>query len=169
MTEPSADQRKRLRDFAFRAEANLEFIERYVAKNPRSTEVFEVTQLLTSLLWLVGAANEWLDIDEVPIDDLYAVGCPHLEFTGSSAPATLSELTNFLRNAITHLNIDIHGAEGSITDIVLWNHRRGRLAEAHTADLRISVSDLRRLAKVLPERYGLLGPERQLRIRSDRL
>ena len=169
MTDLSADQRRRLTELADRAKANLEFIERYVALHPNPTGVFEVTQLLASLLWLVVAADQWLEIDDQRLEELHQHGWPQLQFSGQEIPTTLRKLTKFLRNAVAHVNLDVLGDGDNITGMKLWNQRRVRLGEPHTADLIISVKDLRRLADLLPVQYGLIGSNRPLRIRRDRL
>lgn len=169
MTDLSADQSRRLTELADRAKANLEFVEGYVALHPNTTRVFEVTQLLASLLWLVVAADQWLEIGDVPLEDLHLRGWPHLQFSGQEVPTTLRKLTEFLRNAVAHVNLDVLGDGNNITGMKLWNQRRVRLGEPHTADLIISVKDLRRLADLLPVQYGLIGSNLPLRIRRDRL
>jgi hypothetical protein len=169
VTEPSADQRSRLQDFASRAQANLDFVERYVKENPGTSDVFEVTQLLTSLLWLVVAANEWLDLEATPLEQLVSEGCPGLVFRGPRPPSNLRELTTFVRNAVAHMNIDFHSDNQAIGAITLWNQQNRRPKAPHTADLHISVADLRRLAEFLPRRCGLIGSEQLLILRPDRV
>jgi hypothetical protein len=169
--ELSAAQADRLREFAERTRTNLMFIERHVRDNPASPEVYEVTQLLNSLLWLVVAADEWLVIDDtVSLETLRHEGFPRLRLTGKKPPTDLKTLTSFLRNAVSHVNLDFVGEMGQITEVRLWNHQHGKLTEPHTADLVVSVAELRRLAELLPMRYGLLEPTMgTLKLRPERL
>jgi len=169
--ELSAAQTVRLREFAERTRTNLVFIERHVRDHPATAEVYEVTQMLNSLLWLVVAADEWLVIDEmVSLEKLRHEGFPTLRFTGKRPPTDLKSLTSFLRNAVSHVNLDFVSDMGQITEVRLWNHQHGKLTEPHTADLVVSVAELRKLAELLPMRYGLLEPTTEtLKLRPERL
>jgi hypothetical protein len=169
--EASASQVERLRDFAQRTHANLGFIDRYVAQHQPTDEVYEVTQLLNSLLWLVVVADEWLVLHElVPIDALYREGLTTLRLTGDEIPTDIASLTHFLRNAVSHVNVEVVSDLGRITEVRLWNHLYGKITAPHKTDLVISVTDLRLLAELLPRRYGLLEPASgPLILRPDRL
>ena len=169
--EPAKEQAERLKNFAERTWANLIFIEQHVPEDSASSDVYEVTQLMNSLLLLVVAADEWLYVDDgVSLEALTDDGLPVLLFTGERPPKDLKGLTHFLRNAISHVNVDFASESGRITAVALWNHRNGKLTEPHTADLVVSIDNLRLLAEFLPRRYGLLEPATgTLRIRADRL
>ena len=93
--EPSAAQADRLREFAERTRTNLMFIERHVRENPASAEVYEVTQLLNSLLWLVVAADEWLVIDDtVSLETLR-----HEVWGGKSRSASGGSVVDMMKSA----------------------------------------------------------------------
>jgi len=97
-------------------------------------------------------------------------GFPRLRLTGRKPPTDLKTLTSFLRNAVSHVNLDFVSEMSQITEVRLWNHWHGKLTEPHTADLVVSVGELRKLADVLPKRYGLLEPATGiLKLRPDRL
>jgi hypothetical protein len=148
--------------------ANLLFIEDRVGGDHEGAEVYEVTQLLNSLLSLVVAADEWLVVEEwVSLEMLRQGGFPALRFSGNNPRSDLRSLMHFIRNAVSHVNVDITSDRGQITAVRLWNHLNGRLKEPHTADL---VEELRQLAGLLPMRCGLLEPTTTiLELRADRL
>src|SRR5438270_9875384 len=147
MTEPPRDVSGRLKDLAKRAQANLEFVEQYVDSHPDTTKAFEVTQLLASLLWLIVAVDQYLEPSHETTDGLREKGWPTLRFEGPTPPQkTVGALTHFLRNAIAHVNVELIGDGHRITRVRLWNIEGGKASGLHTADLELSVADLRRLA-----------------------
>lgn len=112
-------------DFAKRTRKNLRAIE-----SLRSTgDVFEVTQLVNSMLGLlVFPREEFLEkIPKVPLETLLAYGWPVPKVReGFTQAAHLGDLVRYLRNAISHFNIEFVGnGENEIRSIRVWNTDRG--------------------------------------------
>lgn len=116
-----------VKDFARRTQKNLEFIERY--KDDPGSEVYEVTQLINSLLGLIVFPEQrfYNYIPEIPLAELEREGwrCPRVRGNYPQV-ANLRELARYMRNAIAHSNLqfldDRHS--GSISGIILWNENR---------------------------------------------
>lgn len=130
-------------DFAKRTEANLHAI-RGLKKNDGQAPVFEVTQLVNSMLGLlVFPQQRYLDrIPETPISDLASNGWPIPEVVGSYPQVTdLRQLVRMLRNAVTHCNLEFEpGVDNDIDSLTVWNTdpRSGKV----TWKARLTVSDL---------------------------
>lgn len=116
-------------DFAKRTQANLELIERLSQENPNS-EVFEVTQLINSMLGLlVFPKEEYFDsIPEKSFDELRHDGW-QLPRTRGDYPQVrnLRELIRYLRNSISHFNIEFQANDLTyqIYGLKVWNKNRG--------------------------------------------
>ncbi len=132
-----------VRDFAKRTRKNLRFIEQAQAEG---VEVYEVTQLVNSLLGLLVFPKEryYNRIPELSLQELKESGWPEIQVTGDfKKHKDLRELMRFLRNSIAHCNIEfladhyykLHGLR-------VWNESGGVKnweAELSFEDLRLIV------------------------------
>lgn len=111
-----------VRDFALRTRKNLEAIE---ALHDLNAEVYEVTQLINSMLGLlVFPQQEYVEtIPKTPLDQLRQDGWPIPRVTGGFQQVTdLNQLIRYLRNAVAHFNIEFIGdGESNIKVLRVWN------------------------------------------------
>jgi hypothetical protein len=125
-----------VRDFAERTRHNLEFI-RAALKKPdqeaaahKQAEVYEVTQLINSMLGLlVFPQQEYFEaIPRTPLRDLVAEGWPELDVTPGLPDQVdnLSDLMRYLRNAITHFNVKFLAPSGHLEGLRVCNRRHGK-------------------------------------------
>ncbi|MCO5199447.1 MAG: HEPN family nuclease [Anaerolineae bacterium] len=118
-----------VQDFAQRTLQNLEFIEQKVKDDP-DAELYEVTQLINSLLGLVVFPQQhfYEKVPETPLEKLAECGWPDVKTLAGDPPvAHLKELTRYMRNAIAHFNIQFTADENpphEITGVKLWNSNR---------------------------------------------
>jgi hypothetical protein len=131
-------------DYAQRTRKNLEFIERTVREQPEA-ELFEVTQLINSLLGLLVFPFERLR-DQIPttsLADLRAQGWVVPEVSGDFPQVEdLSELVRYLRNSVAHFNLEFIADEnGKIEGLHIWNVNRGR----RNWEAKIKIAELRDL------------------------
>lgn len=111
-------------DFAERTRKNLKVIEDIQKINERKEEVYEVTQLINSMLGLlVFPQQEYCDrIPETPLEQLANEGWPNIGRVAGFPPRpNLKELFKYLRNAIAHFNMQFLVDEGKISGVKLWN------------------------------------------------
>jgi hypothetical protein len=118
-----------LHDFAQRTQKNLLFIECHI--NDPDYEVYEVTQLINSMLGLLVFPQQYYirHIPQVSLAELMQMGWPEVRVTSDIKaskfyrPCTnLRELVRYLRNSISHFNIQfLSDANGKITGIRVWN------------------------------------------------
>ena len=122
-------------DFAKRTRINLnifrriqkehpEIIERFKEEDPQ-TDMYEVTQLINSLLGLLVFPREEF-IGKIPyksIKELIMEGWPIPRIKGQYTQANnLNQLVRYLRNAIAHCNIKfISDTNKTIVGLELWN------------------------------------------------
>ncbi|VFU09777.1 HEPN family nuclease [Methylocella tundrae] len=116
------DYESLLYDFADRTRHNLEVIQQAKEKGEC---VYEVTQLINSLLGLLVLPNERFTdiIPKTPLSELVEQGWPVPSVSGEFREATdLRELVRYLRNAISHFNIDFHtDSKSALSGITVWN------------------------------------------------
>ncbi len=101
------DYQNLVKDFPRRTRQNLETLRCLQAEQP-SQEIYEVTQLVNSLLGLLVFPQQkyFNTIPEIPLDDLAAQGWPIPEVIGDFPQVkNLCDLIQYLRNAIAHFNI----------------------------------------------------------------
>lgn len=129
-------------DYAQRTRKNLEFIEKTVREEP-GAELFEVTQLINSLLGLLVFPFERLrdQIPEKTLADLEADGWIVPKVSGEFPQVEdLSKLVQYLRNSVAHFNMEfVADQNGQIEGLRVWNRNRGRKdweAEVKIAELR---------------------------------
>lgn len=136
-----------VRDFARRTKANLSAIEQLRASGQETYEVYEVTQLVNSMLGLlVFPQQKFVErIPETPLDQLVQEEWPVPEVRGQfKQVSNLRQLIRYLRNAIAHFNVQFLGdGEGQIRVLRVWNHdRKGH----RNWEAELSVDDIRGIA-----------------------
>ncbi|MFA5872347.1 MAG: HEPN family nuclease [Anaerolineales bacterium] len=134
-----------LLDYARRTQKNLEFLENAVRQEPEK-EIFEVTQLINSLLGLLVFPFERMrnQIPSKPLQDLEAEGWVVPEVVGDFPQVdNLRELIRYLRNAVAHFNIEfIADKNNQISGVYVWNtyhNEKTWKAEMTIAGLRNNV------------------------------
>ncbi len=110
-------------DFAQRTKANLDLVEKHAASGAPHI-AFEVTQLVNSMLGLlVFPQQRWFDrIPRTPLTQLIANGWPSITVYGSVPDDDLRGLSRYLRNAISHCNVEfLSDGFGDIGGLRIWN------------------------------------------------
>ena len=133
-----------VRAFAMRTRANLKVIN---ALESADLEVFEVTQLVNSLLGLLVFPQQryYRSIPEIPLSELARAGWPEPLVVGEFPTVeNLKDLMRYLRNAISHFNVEyLSDADGEIRGMRLWNINRNRekdwVVELSLDDLEVVV------------------------------
>ena len=119
-----------VRDFATRTRKNLDELRELQAAHP-NREIYEVTQLMNSLLGLlVFPQQSYVNtIPKIPLDELKQRGWPIPRMVGDYPQVKdLNQLVRYLRNAIAHFNIKfIAGEDKQISGLELWNVREHEL------------------------------------------
>lgn len=140
-----------IRDFALRTRINLEYIEREVSIDSTEPEVYEVTQLVNSLLGLIVFPREEymsrLPQAQTPLAELVKQGWAVPRVVEDYPQVkTLGKLIDYMRHAISHCNIKfISNTQREITGIKLWNCEYGR-PEKITWKAELNIEELRNLA-----------------------
>jgi HEPN pEK499 p136 len=141
-------------DFAMRTRHNLRALESLRATGQ---DVFEVTQLINSMLGLLIFPREDFvtSIPKIPIDALKKEGWPVPKMRPGFAPAPdLAELVRYLRNAISHFNVEFIGdGQNEIRIVRVWNKDR---TGTKTWEADLGLDELRGIA----ERFADLLLER---------
>jgi hypothetical protein len=113
-----------VRDFAIRTRKNLDAL-RAIQQSQSAPEVYEVTQLINSMLGLlVFPQQRYVDrIPRVPLDELSEQGWPIPKVIGDYPQvANLHQLVRHLRNAIAHFNLEfMSDGLGKIDGLKVWN------------------------------------------------
>jgi len=132
-----------VRDFVERTRINLAHIERSLSEGE---EVYEVTQLVNSLLGLLVFPEQhyFNQIPKIPLHELENQGWPKIKVVGEYPPAKeLREQMRYLRNSIAHFNIRfLTDGDNQISGVEVWNIRSGKMnwkAEIYLDELRIIV------------------------------
>jgi hypothetical protein len=150
-----------VRDFAERTYRNLEVIEQLARQG---NDVYETTQLVNSLLGLLVFPQQryFKRIPAIPLQELELRGWPLPKVTGAFAEvADLRQLMRYLRNAISHFNVEfIRGEDCTIGGIKVWNwgeltdqngepilDHRGRPRHGITWAAELRIDELRGIAK----------------------
>jgi len=119
------EYKKVVRDFAERTRINLAHIEESLSLGE---QVFEVTQLVNSLLGLLVFPQQQFinQIPKTPMHELEKQGWPRIKVVGEYSPAKdLQEQMCYLRNSIAHFNLKFLTNENSeIVGICVWNQRK---------------------------------------------
>ena len=136
-----------IRDFAERTLKNLEFVEAAVNENADS-EIFEVTQLVNSMLGLLVFPRErfFKQIPESPLQELRANGWPIPKMKGSPPRAqNLRDLVSCRRHGIAHCNVEFISDGRNLTGLRIWNYPPGSRTKDWEAEL--GLSELRKIAR----------------------
>lgn len=111
-----------IRDFAERTLHNLRFIDeqyKLFREGKQSTEVYEVTQLINSMLGLLVFPKEkfWDHLKPMKFDEI-----PNCPFNKHQNAPNLRELIRLMRNGFSHFNLNINANEdGYIYSIEMFN------------------------------------------------
>lgn len=134
-----------VRDFARRTLTNLEFIEDHYynvyRKGKGNTEVYEVTQMINSLLGLLVFPQQefWDFIKPVPLT-LSELSWLKIDQCGPGTCGNLKQLIRYVRNSISHFNVYFVKDKDYIKRMEMWNvDRKGETnwrAEIDVFDLR---------------------------------
>jgi hypothetical protein len=131
-------------DFAWRTQQNLHALEEAQRNGAR---VFETTLLINSMLGLlVFPREEFIErIPKTPLSALQVEGWPLPKVRhGFTQASDLAELVRYLRNAISHFNLEfLSDSENQICGVRVWNMRGG--VKTWESDLKLS--DLRGIAE----------------------
>jgi len=119
-----------VRDFADRTKKNLDLLRDLQLQNPEA-EIFEVTQLMNSMLGLLVFPQQSFvtKIPNVPLSQLRESGWPIPRIMGEYPQVKdLNQLVRYLRNAIAHFNIRFMVDEKrQISGLQFWNTRERRM------------------------------------------
>ena len=121
------DYQHLVRDFARRSRRNLDFIRE---ARKRGEEVYEVTQLVNSMLGLLVLPKERYlqNIPDVSLDDLRRDGWPEPVLNGKFSRVTgLRDLVGALRHSVAHFNIEFTETGGEIDGIQMSNRYGGTI------------------------------------------
>jgi hypothetical protein len=113
-----------VRDFAKRTRANLVTLRSLPSVNP-DLKVYEVTQLINSMLGLLVFPEQryFNHIPKTSPEDLIHQGWPIPEVEGDYPQVNdLQELVRYLRNGITHCNVEfLADSREQIDGLRVWN------------------------------------------------
>ena len=116
-------------DFAERTRSNLHLLRRMQEDDP-DLEIYEVTQLINSMLGLLVFPREYYigRIPETPLGELADQGWPIPTVVGDYPQVEhLRDLVRYLRNAIAHCNLEFTvDSHRQITGLRVWNNKRER-------------------------------------------
>lgn len=150
-----------VRDFALRTRANLEAVDRLKADGRK---VYETTQLINSMLGLLVFPQQRyvVRIPEIALADLERDGWPIPKVRGTFKQVrNLNELIRYLRNAVSHFNIEFLDSGGrGIEAVRVWNMRpvkgpdhktlrdaNGKVIEEKNWEAELGVTELRGIAE----------------------
>lgn len=132
-------------DFAQRTRKNLRALESLRAQGH---DVFEVTQVVNSMLGLLVFPREEFvgRIPKISLSALKIRGWPVPKTCpGFAQIADLNELVRYLRNAISHFNIEFIGdGQNQIRIVRVWNNDR---SGAKTWEADLGLDELRGIAE----------------------
>lgn len=135
-----------VRDFARRTRANLDILRNF-QKAQSDVEVYEVTQLINSMLGLLVFPQQryFNRIPETPLGELASQGWPIPEVEGNYPQVKdLRELVRYLRNAITHCNLEFLSDEGEqISGLRVWNTNPRN--DQTTWKARLTIEDIEKI------------------------
>ena len=135
-----------VRDFARRTRVNLETL-RVLKETRPDIELYEVTQLVNSMLGLLVFPQQrfYEHVPKIPLSDLADLGWPIPRVEGNYPQVKdLRELVRFLRNAISHCNLEfLADSNEQINGLIVWNTnpRTGQT----TWKARLSIEDIEKI------------------------
>ncbi|MBI1802631.1 MAG: hypothetical protein HY259_09520 [Chloroflexi bacterium] len=140
-----------VKDFIERTQKNLELIETLKANDP-NMEVYEVTQLINSLLGIIVLPKEaqFTQIPTTPLADLKQQGwaIPPIIANHPKTP-NLRELIRYMRHAVAHFNIEFITDGYNLTGVKLWNVDPRTRPGIKDWEVCLSLVELRDLTKRL--------------------
>ena len=113
-------------DFASRTAINLKSLKDLRESQP-DAEIYEVTQLINSMLGLLVFPKEkyFEQLPLIPFNELESNGWAIPKLESGCEIKNLRELIRFLRNAITHCNLEFLSNDGSeIIGLCVWNKNK---------------------------------------------
>jgi hypothetical protein len=128
-------------DFAKRTKANLEFIDN--AYNSGTPNVYNVTQLINSLLGMVIFLKEGDFVPAIPLSDLCDMGEIEVIRDDNKSCANLKNFMCRFRNAIAHCRIQDFGTPQDIHGFIMHDQRRGHVPDW---EIRITTQGIRSIA-----------------------
>lgn len=137
-----------IRDFSKRTKKNLEIIR--VEKN-RGNEAYEVTQLINSMLGLLVFPQQSFinNIPETPIEELEEAGWPIPKVCGNYPQVkNLKQLIRFLRNGISHFNLEFISESGELSGLIIWNKNQ---SDEKTWEAELSLVELEAITNKFTE------------------
>lgn len=137
-----------VKDIATRTRHNLEKIE---AQSAAGFDVYEVTQLINSLLGMLVFVHAKENLPDTPWSEID--GFPSVDFLlGEDQTEKFDKFIKFVRHAVAHGNVEAE-AEGkgskTITHLVLWNIPPG--TDKENWRIRSSIEGIRWIAVYLTE------------------
>jgi hypothetical protein len=137
-----------VKDFALRTQKNLHTLRNLQTSDPKS-EVYEVTQLISSMLGLLVFPQQQYvtNIPKVPLSTLASQGWPVPKIVGDYPQVEdLNQLVRFLRNAVAHFNLKfLSDTDGHIRGLEVWNRDPRRKAVTWKAEL--TVEDIEKISQ----------------------
>ena len=138
-----------VKDFAERSRLNLEGLE---ANERRGGEIYEVTQLINSLLGMLVFIHEDELLPNTRLDGI--PGFPNVKPIVGKRKTKLSDLVETLRNAVCHRQIEqaATGDGRTITGFSFWTTRsRGKKPRPTIWKAKYSLAEIRCIANHLTE------------------
>jgi hypothetical protein len=141
-----------VKDFALRTLKNLNAL-RDIQRNQPSVEVYEITQLINSMLGLLVFPQQRYvnNIPKVPLAELANRDWPIPEVVGNYPQVkNLNQLLRYLRNAIAHFNLEFISDENkNIEGLRVWNvdPRTGEI----TWKARLTKDDIEKISRKFVE------------------
>jgi hypothetical protein len=139
------DYHSLVEDFARRTRSNLEALQ---SLRRSGVEVYEVTALVNSMLGLlVFPQQSYVDcLPEVLLEELASEGWPIPQVQGGYPQvANLRELVRYLRNAVSHFNVEFYSDNaGQLAGLTMWN--TAPRSKKVTWKVRLTVNELEGIA-----------------------
>jgi len=151
-----------VKDFALRTQKNLHALRNLQASDPKS-EVYEVTQLINSMLGLLVFPQQRYvaNIPKVPLSNLANQGWAVPKIVGDYPQVeNLNQLVRFLRNAVAHFNLKfLSDSDGRIRGLEVWNKDARRQV---TWKAELTVEDIEKISQKFIELLLNDAPEQWL-------
>lgn len=143
-----------VKDFAYRTRVNLETL-RQLQKSQPKLEIYEVTQLINSMLGLlVFPQQRYIEcIPKTPLTELEGQGWPIPKVVDNYPQVRdLNELVRYLRNAIAHCNLEFLSDDGrQLRGLRLWNNRTeteaGKRINKTTWKAELTIDDIEKITE----------------------
>lgn len=146
------DYQNLVRDFAHRTRVNLETL-RQLQKTQPDLEIYEVTQLINSMLGLlIFPQQKYIEnIPKTPLAELKDQGWPIPKVVDNYPQVRdLYELVRYLRNAIAHCNLKFLSDDGKqLRGLRLWNNKTktvgGKKIDETTWKAELTMDDIEKI------------------------